>query len=267
MKISPLKLLDPKSVHFIAKNCQTYHDILRFSHEKAMEELINLNMSSRRFKGIKTKKLQLPIPLDLILLDLGGGLSPDTPADIIKSVEHIRSVPMQAILKGLTLPGVWSTQPMQLGIGDLISSMTRYSISEDINEYSGQNLAVVSEKYLNLSLRLGYHFNVIDTYVSENVNDNYIYFRFVGGVTENERRHLRAMLLKEILEKLNFKVTVTGDLVIARLKKWDSEKILNILESIGRLIGFSRQLDTQMQNHDSVKKYLSAFFSETKRLH
>jgi len=266
-KISPLKLLDPKSVHFIAKNCQTYHDILRFSHEKAMEELINLNMSSRRFKGIKTKKLQLPIPLGLILLDLGGGLSDDSPGDIIKSVEHIRSVPMQAILKGLTLPGVWSTQPMQLGIGDLISSMTRYSISEDINEYSGQNLAVVSEKYLNLSLRLGYHFNVIDTYVSENVNDNYIYFRFVGGVTENERRHLRAMLLKEILEKLNFKVTVTGDLVIARLKKWDSAKILNILESIGRLIGFSRQLDTQMQNHDSVKKYLNAFFSETNRLH
>jgi pyruvate,water dikinase len=99
------------------------------------------------------------------------------------------------------------------------------------------------------------------------VNDNYIYFRFVGGVTENERRHLRAMLLKEILEKLNFKVTVSGDLVVARLKKWEAVKILNILESIGRLIGFSRQLDTQMQNHDSVRKYLSAFFADINSMH
>jgi pyruvate,water dikinase len=266
-KISPLKLIDPSNANFIAKNCQTYHDILRFSHEKAMQELINLNMSSRRFKGIKTIKLKLPIPLDLIVLDLGGGLSNETPVDLIKSVEQIRSVPMQAIVEGLTLPGVWSTQPMQLGIGDLISSITRYSMSEDINEYSGQNLAVLSEKYLNLSLRLGYHFSVIDTYVSENVNDNYIYFRFVGGVTENERRHLRAILLKEILEKLNFKVTVTGDLVIARLKKWDAEKILNILQYMGKLIGFSRQLDTQMQNQDSVKKYFSLFFEDLNRMH
>ena len=265
-KISPLKLIDPKSPRFIAKNCQTYHDILRFSHEKAMQELINLNMSSRRFRGIKTKKLQLPIPLDLIVLDLGGGLSEETPEDIIKSIEHIQSVPMQGILKGLILPGVWSTKPMQLGIGDLISSMTRYSINADIGEYGGQNLAVISKKYLNLSLRLGYHFNVIDTYVSENVNDNYIYFRFVGGVTENERRHLRAILLKEILEKLNFKVTVTGDLVIARLKKWEAGKILNVLESIGKLIGFSRQLDTQMQDRESVKKYLNVFFSGLDRM-
>ena len=107
---------------------------------------------------------------------------------------------------------------------------------------------------------MGYHFNVIDTYVSENINDNYVYFRFVGGVTESERRYLRAFLLKEILERMNFKVTVKGDLVIARLKKWDVKQMLKILKDIGKLIGFSRQLDTQMENQDSVEKYLNEFF-------
>jgi pyruvate,water dikinase len=265
-KISPLLLIDPKDANFIAKNCQTYHDILRFSHEKSMQELINLNMSSRRFKEIKTKTLKLLIPLDLSVIDLGNGLIDDPSSDKIDSINQIRSVPMRAILEGLVSPGVWSTDPVQFGFGDLMSSITRYSYSERAGKYTGQNLAIISEKYTNLNLRLGYHFNVIDTYVSENINDNYIYFRFVGGVTETKRRHLRAILLKEILEKMNFIVTVTGDLVIARLKKWEADQILIILKNIGKLIGFSRQLDTQMENQESVEKYSNEFFKEEQRI-
>ena len=259
-KISPLILIDPNNVDFTANNCQTFHDILRFSHEKAVQELINLNISSKRFKEIKTKTLKLKIPLDLSIIDLGNGLSDELSSDEIDSIKQIRSVPMHAILEGLTSPGVWSTEPVQFGFADLMSSMTRYS--EKSGKYTGQNLAVISEKYANLNLRLGYHFNVIDTYISENINDNYIYFRFVGGVTETERRHLRAILLKDILEKMNFVVTVTGDLVIGRLKKWEADQTLLILKKIGELIGFSRQLDTQMQNQESVEKYLNEFFSK-----
>lgn len=259
-KISPLKLIDPKSARFTAKNCQTYHDILRFCHEKAMTELIKLNISSRRFRGIQSRKLNLSIPLDLIVIDLGGGLDKDVPRNSVDCIDEVKSKPMLAILKGLTAPGAWSTQPMQLGFSDLISSMTRYSVDADAGKYSGQNLAVISDNYVNLSLRLGYHFNVIDAYVCENQNDNYLYFRFVGGVTENERRHLRAVLLKDILEKLNFKVTVSGDLVIAGLKKWEAAETLRILTEIGRLVGFSRQLDTQMQSVDTIPLYVKEFF-------
>ena len=267
-KISPLTLTDPKSPHFIASNCKTCHDILRFSHEKAMQELIELNTSSNHFKGIKAMPIQLSIPLGLSIINLGGGLSDDSMRHAVESIDQIRSIPMRAILKGLTSPGVWATQPVQFGFGDLIYSMTRYSVTDRVDNNSGQNLAVVSENYMNLNLRLGYHFNVIDTYVSDNINDNYIYFRFVGGVTESERRHLRAILLKEILERLNFKVVVKGDLVTARIKKWESEKILDILEHIGKLIGFSRQLDTKMHNNASVTKYFNQFFDEnTKQVH
>ena len=167
---------------------------------------------------------------------------------------------MKAVLKGMTSPGIWNTQPMQFGLDDFISSITRYSLTNGASEYQGQNLAVLSECYCNINLRLGYHFNVIDAYVSANAGDNYIYFRFVGGVTESERRQLRAVLLKKILEKVDFKVTVSGDLVIARLKRLEAPKMLSMLEMLGRLIGFSRQLDTQMHSDDSVDFYLNAFF-------
>ena len=261
-RISPLHLIDPNSAEFVARNCRTYHDIARFSHEMAVKILINLNISSRRFRGVESRLLNLPVPLGLHVIDLGGGLNANVGVREIDSIEKVQSNPMRWILEGLVSPGVWSTQPMQLGFGDLISSLTRYSMTDRGATYQGQNLAVISDHYANISLRLGYHFNVIDTYVSRNVDDNYIYFRFVGGVTETERRHLRAILIKQILEKLNFRVTVSGDLVVARLKKLAEKEVLEVLRQIGRLIGFTRQLDTQMQSEESVTERFAAFFAE-----
>ena len=69
-----------------------------------------------------------------------------------------------------------------------------------------QNLALISREYLHLSLRLGYHFNVVDTYLTDVPNDNYVYFRFLGGVTEMARRSRRAILLRRILERFGFVV-------------------------------------------------------------
>jgi len=263
-RVSPLYMINPNSPDFTAGNCRTYHDIVRFSHEKAVKCLINLNISSSKFRGVETRELKLTIPLGLHIIDLGGGLIPKEEKSVLDSVDDIRSLPLHAIIKGLIAPGVWSTQPMNLGFGDLISSLTRYSTADRGAAYRGQNLAVVTDHYANISLRLGYHFNVIDTYVSENVDDNYVYFRFVGGVTETERRRMRALLLKEILEKLNFRVTLRGDLVVARLKKISNEKILEILGEIGRLIGFTRQLDTQMRNEQSIAQSLETFMKGRK---
>ena len=102
-----------------------YHDIIRFCHEKAVKELINLNISSRRFRGVKSRKVNLPIPLGLYVIDLGGGLDRDFVGDTIESIDQIHSVPMRAVLKGMTSPGIWNTQPMQFGLDDFISSITR----------------------------------------------------------------------------------------------------------------------------------------------
>lgn len=265
-KISPLYLIDPSSLDFTARNCRTYHDIVRFSHETAVKILIGLNISSRRYRGVKARDLKLPIPIGLRVIDLGGGVVSSAKADMIDATNEIASVPMQAIIQGLVAPGTWSTRPMQLGFGDLVSSLTRYSMTDRGAVYQGQNLAVVSLSYANLSLRLGYHFNVIDTYVSDSIESNYIYFRFVGGVTETERRHLRAMLIKDILEKLNFQVTVSGDLVVAQLKRVGPDEAEAVLNDLGRLIGFTRQLDTQMDNEQTVAACLRTFFEQTATL-
>jgi hypothetical protein len=57
-------------------------------------------------------------------------------------------------------------------------------------------------------MRLGYHYNTIDAYVSDQVNDNYIYFRFLGGVTELVRRSRRARFVAEVLDRFDFRIEV-----------------------------------------------------------
>jgi len=258
-KVAPLNLIDPSSEEFAAKNCQTYHDILRFCHEKAVWRLINLHASQKRFRNVRSRELKLSIPLGLYVIDTGSGLSEDVAENTIDSVEMVRSVPMKAILQGLTEPGTWNTEPKALRYDDFMSSLTRFSLTAPQPEYAGRNLAVISDHYTNLSLRLGYHFNVIDTYISDNINDNYIYFRFVGGVTEPDRRHRRGLLIQNILEKYDFKVVLKNDLVVARIKKRGQRELLETLVMLGKLIGFTRQLDTEMTSDESIERHLSSF--------
>jgi pyruvate,water dikinase len=258
-RVAPLNLIDPTSTEFAVRNCQTYHDILRFCHEKAVWELINLHTSGKRFQNVKARELKLPIPIGLHIIDMGDGLSPDVGERTVDSIDQVKSVPMRAILRGLTSPGTWSTEARALSFDDFMSSLTRFSLTAPQPQFSGRNLAVISDHYANLSLRLGYHFNVIDTYVSNNVNDNYIYFRFVGGVTEADRRYRRGLLIQRILEKYDFKVVLKNDLIVARLKKRSQNELHETLVMIGKLIGFTRQLDTEMTSDKSVERYVSSF--------
>ncbi len=261
-KVAPLNLIDPTNPAFVSKNCQTFHDIVRFCHEKAVQELISLHTLERRFRDIESREIKLTIPLGLYVIDIGDGLSDDVGPDAVDSVEHVASLPMRAILQGLTSPGTWSTEAKPLRFDDFMSSLTRFSLTDAQPRYAGKNLAVISDRYTNLSLRLGYHFNVIDTYVSENINDNYIYFRFVGGVTEPDRRHRRGLLIRNILEKYDFKVVVRGDLVVARLKKRSQRELERTLVMLGKLIGFTRQLDTEMVSDKSVDQFTQAFLED-----
>ncbi|RJP22118.1 MAG: pyruvate, water dikinase [Candidatus Abyssobacteria bacterium SURF_5] len=261
-KVAPLNMIDPASPQFAPRNCHTFHDILRFCHEKAVWELINLHASQRRFRNIRSRELKMAIPLGLHLIDLGNGLSHDVGSHSVDSVDQVTSLPMRALLDGLASPGAWSTEPRPLRFNDFMSSLTRFSLGEAQPRYVGKNLAVISDHYTNLSLRLGYHFNVIDTYTSENINDNYIYFRFVGGVTDPERRHRRGLLIETILEKYDFKVIVRNDLVVARLKKRNQRELLETLVMLGKLIGFTRQLDTEMVSDKSIERFAAAFLQD-----
>jgi pyruvate,water dikinase len=262
-RISPLYLLDPHDRNFTPSGCKTLHDIVRFIHEKAVEEVIHLEHSRHHGIDQTAKRLKFEIPLGLILIDIGGGLQTTAKGTEV-AIEEITSIPMRAFLKGLTEPGMWSTQPMSVDFGSFMSSLTRtFSSSLATPTYVGQNLAVVSRQYFDLSLRLGYHFNIIDAYISENLNDNYAYFRFLGGVTDMIRRSRRAKLIAEVLERFDFLVEVRGDLVVGRVKKLDQSKMEDKMSMLGCLVAFTRQLDVQMHSDEYLDQYVEEFFQRT----
>jgi pyruvate,water dikinase len=123
----------------------------------------------------------------------------------------------------------------------------------------GRNLAVVLENYMNINMRLGYHFTIIDAYISDTINDNSIYFRFLGGVTEFIRRSRRAKFIAQVLAHFDFRVEVHGDLVVGRVKKLSRPRMSERMRILGGLVGYTRQLDAQMHSDKDVTMHVQHF--------
>lgn len=261
-RIAPLYLVDPASADFAPEGCKTAHDVIRFIHEKAVQELMDLPRFVKRFKGVQIWTLISAIPLGLKVLDLGGGIDPAAAGNQLYP-EQFRSLPMRALWDGLSEPGVWSTQPVPVDFKGMMSSLTKtWAETPGASTASGFNLAVISETYVNLHLRLGYHFNLIDARMEPDSHRNHIYFRFVGGVTDLTRRSRRAQLLAKILSQYHFKVDIKGDLVVAKVLHLPPGDMRERLRTLGRLIGFTRQLDIQLRHDEDITEFVEAFFQQ-----
>jgi pyruvate,water dikinase len=258
-RIAPLHLIDPQAPDFTPQSCESVHDVIRFIHEMAVNELMDLPRFLKRFKGVKIFTLSSEVPLGLKILDLGGGIDPSFEGSLVLA-EHIQSLPLKALWAGVSAPGVWSTEPVPVDFRGMMSSLTKtWTEAPGTMTYAGFNLAVISEIYMNLHLRLGYHLNLVDARMHPDPHHNHIYFRFVGGVTDMTRRSRRAQLLAHILSQFNFKVDVKGDLVVARVLHLPQEDMEERLKVLGRLIGFTRQLDIQLKSDADIPQFMESF--------
>lgn len=257
--ITPLHLTDPKLMDFKPESCQTLHDITRFAHQMGIAEMFELGEQARRQEAYMVR-LKTPIPLNLYIVDVGGGLRPEVRGQFV-SPEDILSVPMRALWRGISHPEVSWAGPISIDVKGLYSVVSR-SLSAPAPQQGDfwlRTLAIVSKNYLNFSSRLGYHFATIDAYVSEVRNDNYLSFRFKGGAADEYRRGLRAKFLGAILEKLAFDTEIIGDLVVARLGKYPQPLMEEKLDLLGRLMACARQRDMVMGDAKIVDWYIQAF--------
>ncbi|MGA9478433.1 MAG: PEP/pyruvate-binding domain-containing protein [Desulfobacterales bacterium] len=261
-RIAPLTLIDPEGANFNTRGCKTFHDVLRFIHEKSTQTLAQVAEDPGFLRARGGKRLKADLPLNLILIDIGGGLDDSAAKAGWVLPEQITSLPMQALWQGMASPEVWSTNPISADLKGLMSSLTRtQTAATSGNPLAGMNVAVLGATYLNLSLRVGYHFTVVDASLGPQLEKISVFFRFIGGATDISRRSRRAALLMSILEKIGFKVEGKGDLVIARATSPKLEQIKNHLYLVGRLIGFARQLDILMTDDASVGIYFERFMT------
>jgi pyruvate, water dikinase len=257
--ITPLHLVDPKSSSFTPQACRSLHDIMRFVHESSYSEMFLISDSIGK-AGEGALRMEIP-NLDLYVIDLGKGLAASGETRKRIGIELVLSTPFKALLKGMTHEGLRLQEPRPIEIKGFFSVMSEQMFTNPhVEERFGErSYALVSDRYMNFSSRVGYHYSVLDSYCGETRNKNYIHFSFTGGAADDVRRNRRARAISRIMENLGFAVEVKSDLLRARLQKCEAPLLVETLETLGRLLQFTRQLDMLMASESSVEVVARCF--------
>ena len=225
----------------------------------AMHEMFNV-CEAQESEGTKTIDLSAGIPVDVCMLDIEGGVKENVRK---ASFEDILSIPFSALLKGMKSmkwPG-----PPPVDAKGFLRHACAFRLSarkSSLRKQAKKSFAVVSKNYVNFSIRLGYHFSMIEAYAGENINDNYVKFFFKGGGAAIDRRLRRVRLIKEILKAMGFRVNVKEDVMNAILTKYKQSTIEDKLEIMGKLTAYTKQLDMAMFNDAVTDMYVEQFIKE-----
>ena len=259
--ILPLNLTDPASSSFSPAGCTTLHDIMRYAHELSYHEMFAISDSAVDAGGVALK-LNATLPIDLHLIDLDKGT---TAAPGVRSVtpEEILSAPLKALLSGMLLPEVMFRKPRPINMRGFMSVMGQQMINPQGGDgrFGDKSYAIISDRYMNFSSRVGYHYSVLDAYCGNTVSKNYISFNFQGGAAGEERRIRRIRAIALVLEELGFSVVMQGDAVKSRFQKYPKEIIADRLDYLGRLLQVTRQMDMLMVNESAVAQFKEDFMN------
>ncbi|NCC25561.1 MAG: pyruvate, phosphate dikinase [Deltaproteobacteria bacterium] len=258
-KISPLNLYDPRLESFRPEGCLTVHDLVRYIHEMSMVEMFHLG-DEIGDEDEWSAVLETKLPLKIHILDLGSGfLNP--PRDGLVSEEDIASRPFRALLKGMSYPGLHWLDPVGLHLTEFSAIMSLASLNDPQRDaFPGvASYAIVARRYVNYSARLGYHYVTVDAFCGDNLNDNYITFSFKGGATDAARRTRLARMIAAVLRPMGLRVEIRGDMLRAEIRKYDSARMEDKLDQIGRLMGSVRLLDMVLVDEDEIPWYADQF--------
>ena len=260
--ITPLNLTDPNSPFFKSTYCETLHDITRFCHEKAVIEMFSFG-KKKHFDEHAAKRLVRDVALDWWVVDLSDGFREGVNIkDKTIHVDDIVSAPMNAILAGIdAFP--WAGPPAVCvkGLGSILfrSTMQPGLDPAVATPMTAKNYFLISKNYCNLSVRLGYHFAMIEAFLSDLLTESYVAFTFKGGAADAKRRIGRIELISEILQQFDFRIEQKGDTLTARVEKRPIEFLEQRLQILGYLVQHTRQIDMVMNNRTSVNQYRKKF--------
>ena len=195
----------------------------------------------------------------LHFIDLGGGLSAGLTSCDGVTPDHILSVPMKALWKGLSHPGINWSSAVNLDFRNLMTVMASSAVGGG-GLPGGDSFAIVTEDYLNLSVKFGYHYANVDAFCGVNSGQNYVTLKFGGGVGAYYGKLLRIGFLTGVLKKLGFAVRASGDILEAQVSGLDRTATEEALDQLGRLLATSRLLDVGIRSQQDVDEFMEAFF-------
>lgn len=251
--ILPLHLVDPRADTFTPEHCTSLHDVMRYAHEMSYTEMFKISDSVTDNSAGVASELVSSIPLDLHIIDLGGGLR--NPESRRVHPDDVTSVPFRKVLDGMLNPAVQARGPRPVNMRGFLSVMGQSVIGgnqEGSSRFGQRSYAIISDRYLNFSSRVGYHYAILDTWCGDSLSKNYIRFEFAGGAASDEQRVRRVRCIGLILKELGFTVELTGDRIRARYQKYPKSELCTRLDQLGRLLIMTRQMDMLMVNEAAV---------------
>jgi pyruvate,water dikinase len=258
-RIVPLNLTDSRAPDFSVAGCRTFHDVIRFCHEHAMRAMFDLS-SAAEGAGAAVK-VATHLPLAVYLIDLGDGLRNERTRRRAVAPEDFASVPLRAIWRGMTHPGVSWEGTVNFAASGFMSTMASIATSELGPEPGGDSYILASHDYMNFSAKFGYHFATVDSLCVEDASHNYISLQFAGGAGNFFGRSLRIQFLGTVLERLGFQIELQGDLIEASFSRHGIAATQERLDQLGRLLASCRLLDMTLTNEDDVDRLVAVFMA------
>lgn len=261
--IVPLNLTDPDSIEFKPKNCRTIHDITRFCHEMSVREMFEFG-KEHSVAERSAKRLFSNVPMQWWVLNLEDGFREGVKGKSIK-LEDIVSEPMLAIWEGIN--AVQWKGPPPVDTKGFMSVMFEATMNTEIEPsmesgFADKSYFIISKNFCNLSSRLGFHFSIVEAYITDWQKDNYISFNFKGGAADISRRMRRVEFIGRILENYGFRLEIHEDSILARLEGFEKEYLIERLKILGYLIIHTRQIDMIMNNDSIVNEYYDNFLKD-----
>ena len=257
-RVSPLNLIDPRDKNFTPENCKTFHDITRFAHQRAMEEMFRSaqDMGDKERIGLRLKT-DIPLPVNIIYVDrdMSGYKGKRWVQD-----DELASIPMRAFWDGVKREG-WPLPP-PVNAGGFMSAMITHMTSGERGAFAESSFAILGEEYMLLSLYLGYHFTTIEAMCAEEVSKNYVRMQFKEGGTSLDRRVRRIRLIMNILSKMGFENSGKGDFLDSMVSYQDRRSITEKLYQLGRITMMTKQLDMALSNDTIARWYTEDFMKK-----
>ena len=250
--IAPLNLLDPESPRFAPEYCETMHDITRYSHEKAVEEMFRMDESL--FSGRCGKQLKYKGgKLQYFVVNIENGFCRRVEGRYIE-LEDICCPPLHALWQGMVaIP--WAG-PVGTTGRSFLALVAESAGNPELEITSAstrmmRNYFMVDKEYCNLQASFGYHFCTIEAQAGEAEQENYVNFHFKGGAANLGRRLLRVNAIADVLVENGFIVEVREDALSAWAEELTADEVLELLLILGYLVIHTRQMDAGMHGEDS----------------
>lgn len=255
-RVVPLNLRHPGAPEFRPEACETLHDITRFAHQKAMEEMFSGAMETGRRSGFGFR-LATPIPLEVQLIDMDGGAAEQDGQHHL-TVDELRSVPLKAFWTGVEEEG-WPAHARPVNLSGFVSVVTTQMGTGSREDFAETSFALMSQEYMLLSLHLGYHFTTFESLCTPEPSKNYVRMQFKGGGASTDRRIRRIGLVMDLLTRAGFEHANRGDFLDSHITYADPKTITRALRLLGRLTMLTKQLDMALSNDSIAQWYTDDF--------